>query len=408
MININNKPWEKLRFSDILKLLSEDDDENFFFEFKEDNISTEKLVKEISALSNTYGGYIILGVSDDKKVLGCTKWTEQKIHTTIHDSLTPVPIFDVKRFKPKEGNIFVIKVEEGPLPPYITNKGNIFERVSSGSFKITTSDKLTQMYYKREDNIKRIEQKIYIEDLQQNENLPTNLCGYLDMGFSLTYMEQRSLQNKLFDYDFEKISNHLKSLYSDFSISKVGTSYLFTIGKSTQTVNNQQTLCTAGLHNFMEIMADGSMKMRIVIFSSSQEDYQANILPLITVCNEFKKIYSMIFGDSFIKKYIYAQKYEKLTVLKQFKPYYFSEGEKLTQFFNEYTNTHIKKYGNNIIVQGNRNPKNGFRLIDKRFFNNCNVKYNNANLYAHLFSISHVNLGYIDTPDLTALNSDNN
>lgn len=61
MININNKSWDKLRFFDINALLSQADDESFFFEFKADDESPAKLVKEISAFSNTYGGYILLG-----------------------------------------------------------------------------------------------------------------------------------------------------------------------------------------------------------------------------------------------------------------------------------------------------------------------------------------------------------
>lgn len=65
MININNKSWGKLRFSDIEKLLSGSDDENFFFEFKADDETPQKLVKEISAFANTYGGYVLLGINDD-------------------------------------------------------------------------------------------------------------------------------------------------------------------------------------------------------------------------------------------------------------------------------------------------------------------------------------------------------
>ena len=34
MLNINDKSWEKLRFKDIQVLLSGDDDETVFFEFK--------------------------------------------------------------------------------------------------------------------------------------------------------------------------------------------------------------------------------------------------------------------------------------------------------------------------------------------------------------------------------------
>lgn len=58
--------------------------ESFFFEFKSDDEEPNKLVKEISALANTYGGYIFLGVNNDKSIGGCEKWTEQRIHTMIH------------------------------------------------------------------------------------------------------------------------------------------------------------------------------------------------------------------------------------------------------------------------------------------------------------------------------------
>jgi len=71
MVNINNKPWDKLRFRDIEKFLSESGDENFFFEFKSDDEEPKKLIKEISAFANTYGGYILLGVNDDKTIGGC-------------------------------------------------------------------------------------------------------------------------------------------------------------------------------------------------------------------------------------------------------------------------------------------------------------------------------------------------
>ena len=78
----------------ILKnFLSEADDENFFFEFKSDDEEPKKLIKEISAFANTYGGYILLGVNDDKTIGGCKKWTEQRIHITIHDCITPTPNF---------------------------------------------------------------------------------------------------------------------------------------------------------------------------------------------------------------------------------------------------------------------------------------------------------------------------
>ena len=46
-----------------------DNDENFFFEFKDSKVKNQKIINELCALSNTYGGYIFIGVSDEKEVI---------------------------------------------------------------------------------------------------------------------------------------------------------------------------------------------------------------------------------------------------------------------------------------------------------------------------------------------------
>ena len=92
MININNKEWGKLRLSDIQKHLSGDDDESFFFEYKEDDVKPDHLIKEVSAFANTYGGYIIIGVNDNKEIIGCSKWTE-----TIRNALLSARTAERKR-----------------------------------------------------------------------------------------------------------------------------------------------------------------------------------------------------------------------------------------------------------------------------------------------------------------------
>ena len=67
MININNTDWDKLQKEDIEQAIR-DGEESFFFEFKDDRVDTKKIVQEISALANTYGGYIFIGVSDNKEI----------------------------------------------------------------------------------------------------------------------------------------------------------------------------------------------------------------------------------------------------------------------------------------------------------------------------------------------------
>ena len=77
-----------------------------------------------------------------------------------------------------EVNVLVIKIEEGLMPPYITSRGKIYERLSSGSFEIKDSARLVQMFYKREKQLKRIEKMLFIKPL---EHVPDMVPGYLDI-----------------------------------------------------------------------------------------------------------------------------------------------------------------------------------------------------------------------------------
>ena len=61
MLGINGKQWNDIQWTDVEEFLNEIE-ESFFFEFKKDEVSGAKLIKEIAALANTYGGYVFLGV----------------------------------------------------------------------------------------------------------------------------------------------------------------------------------------------------------------------------------------------------------------------------------------------------------------------------------------------------------
>lgn len=400
MVNINNKRWDKLRFSDIKKLLSGCDDENFFFEFKSDDETPSKLVKEVSAFANTYGGYILLGVNDDKSICGCTKWTEQRIHTTIHDSITPVPNFDVKRFKANGLVVYIIKVEEGTLPPYITSKGQIFERISSGSFPINQSAKLAQLYQKRVDQTKRIQEKIELPTISIDASFPNNIFGYLDFGFSVVYSEPPSLQENFYKIDLTPVTEYIKSRSPHFSISQIGYSYLFTFGEMTaRDRDGKQHPTASGIHNFLEIMADGSARGRVVLTGDTSSTNVDITAIGYYVHNVFRDIYAMILGQKLSKIFVHAHKYEKLTVIKQFVPYFKlgtddTESDKLR--YAQYLVKHKKKYGDNLVVQGNRIPHSNYMLLDKKFFSDYHIKYNAENLLSELFGSEFFNLGYID------------
>ena len=63
-----------------------------------------------------------------------------------------------------------------------------------------------------------------------------------------------------------------------------------------------------------------------------------------------------------------------------------------------YLNKHEQKYGNNLIIESSRYPKNDYLLIDRRYFDKMKVKCNATELYGKLFHSKFFNLGYIDSP----------
>ena len=397
MININNKIWDKLRLKDIEKYLDTiDDDETFFIEFKEENIRNTQLTKEISAFANSFGGYILLGVNDSKKIVGCSNiWTELKINTIICNGISPTPHFDIKKFDLKNSKkLYIIKVEEGTNPPYITNDGYIYHRVSSSSDRVKDANTLNNLYLRNQNNIKKIEDKIYIQEI--SGTIPNNLSGYIDFGFSLTSKNIEKTKEKVRKADIEKISEKLKDYKQKYSISKVGYSLSITIGEPIMKMGDNPILTTGGLSNFMEILPDGSFRCRIII--CSETDSSIAYISLITMIHSlFKEIYAIVFGNNFVSNFIEAKKYEKLTVLKLFQPKIAVTGEsKYVEKFNKLFNDHIIKYGNNIIANNNRIPLNGFINIDKSLFDLNKVKFNNDNLYGQLFYTSYFLLGYID------------
>lgn len=397
MININNTSWNDLSINDIIEFLHNDTDETFFFEFKSDKENTKGVIKEISAFANTYGGYILIGVEDNKEITGCKEWNEERIHNVMHNCITPIPIFDVKPFKTEDNLIvIVIKIEEGMMPPYITNNGHIYERVSSGSFPIKESAKLNQLYYKKEEQLRKIENKLKIEDINLSMIIPGNICGYLDIGFSLICSEPSEITKNI---DLKPIISFLDDELqrNTYGISHLGKSFLFNIGniehipKDGRIQNNQYTPLCAGIHNFMEIMFDGSVKLRTILFSDNNKSYKANVTNAILSVKYFEKIYSLMMGQDLYKNFISAYRYEKLTVLKQFIPYF-----KNIDGIGNGWESHELKYGRNQIIVGSRIPPNDFNIIDKRYFDAIGEEFNNQTLIQQLFISTYFTFGFID------------
>lgn len=398
MVNINGKEWTKLVPADIQSVLSEQDfDESFYFEFKDDRVSNKKITEEVSAFANTFGGYIFLGISDDKQVEGCTTWNEQRIHTTIHDSITPTPSFDVKKFTIGTKVIYIIKIDEGAEPPYITISGKIYERLSSGSFTIKDSTKLSQIYNRREQLLAKMESKISIPALCENTR---NIYGYIDTGFCLVPSDVQVASDTFYCADLKSIALEMADLTPSFSLSNIGNSIVYTPGG----LSTLKGHLPAHTNNFLEIMADGSARMRILLINNDQEDSSVNMMFPATMLKSYKKIYTKIMGELFPNKIAYAKKYESLTVRQQFQPVLFYDESVLelypdlvddNQKMLETLRSHRKVFGTTTVVTDDRIPKNGLYTIDKRHLELWGLEYTADTFIDELFFSRFAAIGVI-------------
>ncbi len=90
--------------------------ENSGVEFKRDDLSKEKLAKELVAFSNFQGGRVLLGVEDDGTVTGLTRPDlEEWVMNVCRDKIRPpiIPFFEVVRDVEDGNEVAIIRVTRG-------------------------------------------------------------------------------------------------------------------------------------------------------------------------------------------------------------------------------------------------------------------------------------------------------
>lgn len=395
MINLNGISWSDLTYENLISSLESDINESFFLEFKEDNVSPEKILKATSAFANSYGGYIIIGVNDDKTIdKGCVVWNEQRLHSTYINGISPIPNFDVKTLTKDDKRILVIRVMEGEEPPYITYRGEIYERVSSGSTLIKSSERLNVILEKNNSYLRGLSQKIDIPDIS---SYPNNYCGYIDLGFSLNTHDDFPFKKDFMSLDLTPTIEFIRASHHPYSFSRLFDSFVITIGEK-RPVDGKQVLFS-GLSYMIEVMRDGSVRYRIPLIASVDNYEEVSYIEPFIVSGCFQDIYSSLIGPDVDRFFISAKKYVKLVVQKQFKPIFDPQrypGMEYNDDFVKRELNHYRKYGDNLIAIGHRIPTNGFMNIDRKFFNERNIDLSKESLLDCLFFNGFLEFGFID------------
>jgi len=229
-------------------------------------------------------------------------------------------------------------------------------------------------------------------DSINTSQFPDNLCATLDVGFSIVSKDATKLGNAFTSANLEEISQKIQLKTSPYSITRLGHSYIFTLGNMSA-ANSSNYRFPADLHHFIEIMPYGAVRYRILLGCDVNTD-KVDIGQIMIISDLYNMIYHEIFGAELANQFISAYKYEYLHVYKQFIPIFYIDAPQ----FKSYLLEHRKKYGDNHIITSSRIPKTGYNLIDRSEFDLLGKEYNSQNLSDFLIRSSFTIFGYIDPP----------
>ena len=142
--------------------------EGWYVEYKSDLVKPRALAKSLSSFANQYGGWIFLGVSEDKDSHTATRFSGisnsavpqalESLKNASKDLLNPAVFYDHRVFKGpiqsiglREGHsIILVRVPQGPDSPYVHADGRVYRRIADSSDPKPEADRSTlDLLYER-------------------------------------------------------------------------------------------------------------------------------------------------------------------------------------------------------------------------------------------------------------------
>ncbi len=108
------------RLTDILKK-----PEGKTLEYKRDLSSMKPVLKTLVAFANTSGGIIVIGIDDDRNIIGISdpEMDEERLSNAIADDIHPVILPDIEMIHENKKSLIIVKVARFPGPFYIKSLG---------------------------------------------------------------------------------------------------------------------------------------------------------------------------------------------------------------------------------------------------------------------------------------------
>ncbi len=134
--------------SDVLEVLGKGEDSQH--RFKENFTNAESLAGEMVAFSNSSGGMILIGATDEGKLAGLSPDDVRRLNQLIANTATnnvKNPINPVtENIKVGENLLMVVHIPEGLDKPYMDNGGVVWIKSGSDKRRVTSKEELRRLF----------------------------------------------------------------------------------------------------------------------------------------------------------------------------------------------------------------------------------------------------------------------
>lgn len=164
-------------------------------EFKQSFHSSQETSKTICGFANTSGGILIIGIKDNKEVLGVKEdidILQQKI-SAANQNVSPAPLISVELHSVFSKKVIVVIIQKSPNMAYHTFQGAIYVRVGSTTKKL---DGQTHLEFLRNKQILSFDETIDTEFSLKNID-KEKVEDYLAIRNQKDFLKTHSLQDFL-------------------------------------------------------------------------------------------------------------------------------------------------------------------------------------------------------------------
>ena len=134
--------------SELLEIIARGEDGRH--QFKANFTNVNAMAAELVAFSNSGGGRIIIGVSDDGSFSGLTRHDmgrlNQMVSNAASQSVRPAINPESENISVPEGLVMVVRVPDGVSKPYMDKDGAIWVKSGSDKRKATSREEIQRMF----------------------------------------------------------------------------------------------------------------------------------------------------------------------------------------------------------------------------------------------------------------------